>query len=200
MKNVLHITSSPRTEASISRKLGNAVVEKIKGKYPDGVVKERDLAKNPLPHLDEVLINAFFTPTESLSSEQSKAIKPSDEAIAELKEADIIVIDAPMYNFSIPSTLKAYIDYISRPGQTFRYTENGPEGMLNDKKMYIAFSGGGIYSEGLYQAYDFNVPYLKAVFGVFGITDVTVFRAEGLNIRVIQDTALQNGIESIVID
>jgi len=200
MKKVLHIISSPRREASVSRKLGKAVLEKIEEKYPGCVVKERDLTKTLFPHLEEVHINSFFTPADTRTAEQVTAVKDSDETIAELLEADIIVIDSPMYNFSIPSTLKAYIDHITRRGHTFSYSENGPEGLLKNKKMYIAFSGGAVYSEGIYQAYDFNIPYMKAIFGFLGITDISVFRAEGLNIPVVQDTALQKASESIAID
>jgi len=200
MKKILHVISSPRNEASVSRKLGSAVVEKIRETYPGSIVTERDLSKNFLPHLEEAHINSFFTPAENRTPGQEIAVKHSDEIIAELHEADIIVIDSPMYNFSIPSTLKAYIDQAARAGHTFRYTENGPEGLLKNKKMYIAFSGGAIYSEGIYQAYDFNVPYLKATFGFLGITDISVFRAEGLNMPVIKDTAFQKGVESIAVD
>ncbi len=105
MKKVLRLISSPRGEASLSIKLGNAIIEKIKEKYSDSIIKQRDLTKNPFPHLDEILINALFTPTDKLSKEQAEAIILSNEAIAELQEADFIVIDTPMYNFSIPSTL-----------------------------------------------------------------------------------------------
>ena len=199
MKKVLHIISSPRTDASVSRKLGNAVVEKIQEKYPDSIVKERDLAKDPFPHLEEKHINSFFTAQEDRSEEQQLDVALSDAVVAELQEADIIVMDTAMYNFSVPSTLKAYIDHATRRGLTFSYTENGPEGLLKNKKMYIAFSGGSIYSEGPFQVYDFNVPYIKVIFGFFGVTDVTVFRVEGLNVPVVQDTAYQKGIDSIAI-
>ena len=204
MKKVLRIMTSPRGAASISIKLGNAIIEKIKEKYPDSIVKERNLAKDVFPHLDEALINAFFTPTESLSAEQIGIIKYSNEAIAELQEADIIVIDTPMYNFTIPSTLKTYLDHIVRRGVTFITTEKYPgeiEGLLKNKKVYFAFSASGIYSEGgAFQPYDFVTPLLKAVLGWVGMTDITVFRAEGLAIPTVQETALQNGIDSIVID
>jgi FMN-dependent NADH-azoreductase len=200
MKKILHIISSPRTEASVSRKLGNAVMQKIKEKYPENVVKERDLARDHFPHLEESNINSFFTPADQRSPEQQLAVQLSDEVIAELHEADIIVVDTSMYNFSIPSQLKAWIDHISRAGHTFRYTEKGPEGLLKNKKLYIAFSGGAVYSEGVFQAYDFNVPYIKALFNFFGVTDISVFRAEGLNTPVVQDRAFQKGVESIAID
>ncbi|MCX8532008.1 FMN-dependent NADH-azoreductase [Chryseobacterium luquanense] len=200
MKNILHIISSPRKDLSASRKLGNAVIEKIQGKYPDSLVKERDLTKNLVPLLEEAHINTFFSPAESHSPEQQSINAYSENLISELQEADIIVIDSPMYNFSVPATLRAYFDFTSRAGYTFKYSEKGPEGLLNDKKLYIAFASGNIYSEGPYQIYDSNVPYVKNVFGFYGVTDVSVFRAEGLSIPGIMENALAKGIDSIVID
>ncbi|WP_449401535.1 FMN-dependent NADH-azoreductase [Chryseobacterium wanjuense] len=123
MKNILHIISSPRKEVSASRKLGNAIVEKIQEKYPDAVVKDRDLTVSPTPLLDEAHINTFFSPAENHSSEQQSISKYSEDLISELKEADIIVIDSPMYNFSVPATLRAYFDFTSRAGYTFKYDE-----------------------------------------------------------------------------
>ena len=200
MKNILHIISSPRKDLSASRKLGNAVIEKIQGKYPDSVVKERDLTKNLVPLLEEAHINTFFSPSESHSPEQQSINAYSENLISELQEADIIVIDSPMYNFSVPATLRAYFDFTSRAGYTFKYDENGPKGLLNDKKLYIAFTSGNIYSEGPYQIYDSNVPYIKNVFGFYGVNDVSVFRAEGLSIPGIMENSLAKGIDSIVID
>lgn len=200
MKQILHIISSPRIEVSASRKLGNAVIEKIQGKYPGSVIKERDLTKNLVPLLEEAHINTFFSPAESHSPEQQSINAYSENLISELQEADIIVIDSPMYNFSVPATLRAYFDYTSRAGYTFSYDENGPKGLLNNKKLYVAFSSGNVYSEGPYQIYDSNVPYIKNVFGFYGVTDVSVFRAEGLSIPGIMENALEKGIESIVID
>ncbi|KMQ63485.1 FMN-dependent NADH-azoreductase [Chryseobacterium sp. BLS98] len=200
MKNILHIISSPRTEISASRKLGNAVIEKIQEKYSDTVVTERDLTKNQVPLLEEVHINTFFSPEESHSSEQQEINKYSQGLISELQEAHIIVIDSPMYNFSVPATLRAYFDFTSRAGYTFKYDENGPKGLLNNKKLYIAFTSGNIYSEGPYQIYDSNVPYIKNIFGFYGVTDVSVFRAEGLSIPGIQETSLEKAIEGITID
>lgn len=200
MKNVLHIITSPRKDLSASRKLGNAVIEKIQEKYSDAVLKERDLTTNPTPLLDESHINTFFTPAENHSTEQQSINKYSEDLISELKEADIIVIDSPMYNFSVPATLRAYLDFTSRAGYTFKYYENGPKGLLNDKKLYIAFTSGNIYSEGPFQVFDSNVPYIKNVFGFYGVSDVSVFRAEGLAIPGIMENALEKGIDSIVID
>lgn len=200
MKNVLHIITSPRKDLSASRKLGKAVIEKIQEKYSDTVLKERDLTTNPTPLLDESHINTFFTPAENHSTEQQSINKYSEDLISELKEADIIVIDSPMYNFSVPATLRAYLDFTSRAGYTFKYDENGPKGLLNDKKLYIAFTSGNVYSEGPFQVFDSNVPYIKNVFGFYGVSDVSVFRAEGLAIPGIMENALNKGIESIVID
>ena len=151
--------------------------------------------------MDGVQIGSWFTSAENRSPEQVNAIKISDEAIAELQEADIYVIDAPFYNFAIPSTLKAYIDHIARSGITFRYNENGqPEGLLKNKKVYVAIASGGVYSEGVFQSFDFVSPYLKFILGFLGITDVTIIRAEGLIIDGIKETAFEKGVESIVID
>jgi FMN-dependent NADH-azoreductase len=200
MKNILHIISSPRAEISASRKLGNAVIEKIQEKYSDVVIKERDLTKNMVPLLEEVHINTFFSPEENHSSEQTEINQYSQGLISELQEADIIVVDSPMYNFSVPATLRAYFDFTSRAGYTFKYDENGPKGLLSNKKLYIAFTSGNIYSEGPYQIYDSNVPYIKNVFGFYGVTDVSVFRAEGLAIPGIQETSLEKAIEGITID
>lgn len=200
MKQILHIISSPRVEVSASRKLGNAVLEKIQDKYPENIVKERDLTKNLVPLLEDVHINSFFTPAENRTPEQEAINQYSEGLIAELQEAEIIVIESPMYNFSVPASLRAYFDFTSRAGYTFSYDENGPKGLLNNKKLYIALSSGNIYSEGPYQSYDSNVPYVKNVFGFYGVTDVSVFRAEGLSIPGIMENALEKGIESIVID
>ncbi|MNG88542.1 FMN-dependent NADH-azoreductase [compost metagenome] len=200
MKNILHIISSPRAEVSASRKLGIAVIQKIQEKYSDSIVKERDLTKSKVPLLEEVHINTFFTPAENHSEEQQSISKYSEGLISELKEADIIVIDSPMYNFSVPATLRAYFDFTSRAGYTFKYDENGPKGLLNNKKLYVAFTSGNIYSEGPYQIYDSNIPYIKNIFSFYGVSDISVFRAEGLSIPGIMETSLERAINNITID
>lgn len=200
MKKILHIISSPRGAASMSIKLGNAIIEKIQATYPGATVTESNLVKKQFPHLEESHLAAFFTPAESRSAENQEAIRHSDEAIQEIQNADIIVIGVPFYNFGIHSTLKAWIDHIARAGVTFKYGENGPEGLIKDKKVYLAIASGGIYSDGPMQGFDFAAPYLKSVLGFLGMTDVSVFRVEGASIPVIQDSALEKGIESIIID
>lgn len=199
MKNILHIISSPRTKDSASRTLGTAIEEKIQEAYPEHTITTLDLLKDPFPHLGEEQVDSWFIPAEARTAEQNEAVKRSDDAIAQLHASDIIVISVPIYNFGIPSSLKAYIDHIARGGMTFRYSENGFEGLVKNKKAYIAVASGSVFSEGDYQSYDFVVPYLKSVLGFIGVTDVDVFRAEGLGLPHLQETALERGIESIVI-
>ena len=197
MTKVLHIVSSPRGAESLTRRLGNAIIDKIKQKDPNTVVKEHVLTKNPYPHLEEVHISGFFTPEANRTSEQTIAIKNSDDAIAELQEADIIVIGVPMYNFSITSGLKAYFDHTARAGVTFRYSEIGSEGLLKNKKAYIAVASAGIFDNDKMRPYDFATPYVKHFLGFIGITDVTVFRVEGTAIPGLQITALDKALENI---
>ncbi|MGM9476057.1 FMN-dependent NADH-azoreductase [Pedobacter sp. GSP4] len=196
---ILHVISSPRGEASFSIKLGNAIVEKLQSANPDSSITTRNLTSSPFPHLEEVHINSFFTPLESQTPDLAEAVKHSDQAIAELKAADAIVIGAPMYNFGIHSTLKAWIDHIARAGQTFSYSENGPEGLIKNKKVYIAISSGGVYSEGPMKAYDFTESYLRSVLGFLGMVDVTVFRVEGVSMPNLKDEALDKAVEAIAL-
>lgn len=136
---ILRITSSPRKGASESIKLGAAIVEKLLAANPGATVQHKDLTAHPFPHLEEAHLNAFFTPPVQHNEAQKEAIRHSDQAIAEIKDADVLVIEAPMYNFSIPSTLKAWIDHIVRAGITFNYTANGPVGLITGKKIYVPF-------------------------------------------------------------
>lgn len=194
---ILHLISSPRSEASFSIKLGNAIVEKLQAANPDSTVKVHNLVKTPFPHLEEVHLNSFFTPKESHTPELTEAVKHSDDAIAEIMDADVLVIGVPMYNFSIHSTLKAWIDHIARAGKTFRYAENGPEGLVKNKKVYLAISTGGVYSEEPMKAYDFTEPYLRVVLGFLGMTDLTAFRVEGVSVPDLKDQALEKAVAAI---
>ena len=199
MKKILHIISSPRNGASFSIKLGNAIIEKIKAAHPGSTVKETNLVTKHFPHLEEAHLTSFFTPPDSRTPESIEAVRHSDEAIKEIMEADILVIGAPLYNFNIHSSLKAWLDHIVRAGLTFRYDANGPEGLVKGKKAYIAMASGGIYSEGPMQPHDYVVPYLKWILGFIGITDITVQRIEGTAIPGIQDTAVEKGLSGIVV-
>ncbi|RZK26535.1 MAG: FMN-dependent NADH-azoreductase [Hymenobacter sp.] len=197
--NILNVISSPRKGASASIQLADGIIDKLQAAHSGSNVVVRDLATNPFPHLEEAKLNALFTPAESRTPEQSAAAKHSDDAIQEIKDADVIVIGAPLYNFGIPSTLKAWVDHIARAGITFKYVDGAPQGLITGKKVYVAMASGGIYSEGPSAGYDFVAPYLKAVLGFLGMTDVTVVRAEGLAIPGVQDTAVQKGLDSVTI-
>jgi FMN-dependent NADH-azoreductase len=199
MKKILHIISSPNGENSFSIKLGNAIIGKLKAANPDSTITVKDLTKNPFPHLEEATLAAFFTPAENHTLEHKEALKNSDQAIAEIKDADIIVIGAPLWNFGVPSVLKAWIDHIARANITFKYDETGVEGLVKNKVVYVAMSSGGIYSDGPMQPYDFVSSYLKSLLGFLGMTDSTIFRVEGSAYPGQAEIALQKGIDSIAL-
>ncbi len=199
MKKILNVISSARGAASNSTQLVNAITEKITSQYPGSTVNLRDLVEHHYPHLEEAHLNAFHTPAENATPEDKEAVRHSDEAIEEIFEADIIVIGVPIYNFNIPSALKAWLDHLARAGKTFSYQTGRPEGLVKGKKVYLAIASGGVYSDGPMKAYDFAEPYLRAVLGFIGITDVTTFRVEGVNMPDLKETALQKAVESIVV-
>lgn len=181
--NILHIETSPLGPNSVTRSLGSQMIGALKAQNPDARIVTRDLAATPLPHLDSTILGAFFTPADKQSPEQKALLASSDAAIAELFTADTIVIEAPMWNFGIPSVLKAWIDHISRAGKTFKYTETGPVGLVpSDKKVIVISSRGGIYSEGPAKPMDHQESYLQAVLGFMGLTQVSFVRAEGVNL------------------
>jgi FMN-dependent NADH-azoreductase len=180
MATVLHINSSVRQNGSLSRQLGAEFVAKWQEANPSGTVITRDLAANPVPHLTEQMMGAYFTPAEQRNADQAHTIKTSDALVDELLAADTIVIGAPMYNFSVTSGLKAWIDHVARVGRTFKYGANGPEGLVSGKKVYVFVASGGAYSEGPAAAYDHVTTYLRSVLGFLGMTDVTFIVAEGV--------------------
>lgn len=200
MKHILHVISSIQGKESYSIKLGNIIVEKIQQKYTESTVEELNLVDLDIPHLNPDLLRKLFTPTTLLTKEDKKSIQFSDDFVKQLLAADIIVIGAPLYNFTIHTALKSWIDYITRIGITFEYGANGPVGMVKEKKVYVAMSSGGIYSEGPAKANDFVVPYLQAFLGFLGMTDLTAFRAEGLKVEGIKEHAMNKAIGSIKID
>ncbi|HAT31163.1 MAG TPA: FMN-dependent NADH-azoreductase [Janthinobacterium sp.] len=179
MANVLYINTSVRNNGSLSRQLSGEFIAKWKAAQPADSIVERDLAAAPVPHLSEAMMGAFFTPAEQRSPQAAELVKVSDLLVDELLAADVVVIAAPMYNFSVSSTLKAWIDHVARVGRTFQYTANGPVGLATGKKVYIFTASGGVYSEGPAAAYDFLTTYLRTVLGFIGISDITFIRAEG---------------------
>lgn len=201
MKHILHLMSSIQQNESYSIKLGKSIIGKIQEKYPSSTIEEVNLVDLELPHLNPELLRKLFTPSDYLNEEETKSIEFSNNLLQQLNTADIIVIGAPLYNFTIPSTLKTWIDHITRPGVTFGYGEDGgPIGLVTGKKIYIAMSSGGVYSEGPGKINDFVVPYLKAFLGFLGMTDLTEFRVEGLKVAGLKEHAMSKAINSIVID
>ena len=200
MKHILHLKSSLMGKDSYSIKLGEAIVEKIQQKYRDSTIKELNLVETQIPHLTPTVLRTFFIPKDQLSEEEKESIRLSDDLVKQLFAADIIVIGAPLINYTIHSSLKAWIDHITRAGITFGYGESGPIGMVTGKKVYVAMSSGGLYSKGPGKVNDFVAPYLKAFLGFLGMTDLTIFRAEGLKVVGVKEHAMQKGINSIKID
>lgn len=194
---ILRLVSSFRGVASMSFQLGNAIVDKIKVQNPKTDVLLRDLVRNEIPHLNELHFSSFVTPPEMLTTELKVAVSYSEEAIKELQSADVLVVDVPMYNFGIPSSLKAWIDHIVRAGITFMYTENGVEGLVKGKKVFLAIASGGVYSDGPMKEFDHTEKYLKTILGFIGITDITTFRMEGIAVPGIKETALSKAIQSV---
>ncbi|OGX90026.1 FMN-dependent NADH-azoreductase [Hymenobacter coccineus] len=194
--NILHVISSPRA-ASYSHRLSNGIVAKLQTAHPGSTVQVRDLVTHPFPHLEEATIQSFQSPAEQRSAPQREATRHSDEVIAELLAADVIVIGAPLYNFGISSNLKAWIDHLVRAGVTFRYGANGPEGLVPNRKVYVAMASGGVYSDGFMKAYDFVSPYLQTVLGFIGLTDVTVARVEGTSNPALEPTALATALDGV---
>ncbi len=174
---LLHIQSSPNTQTSLSREVSNYLVSKIKASN----VTQLDLATNPLPHLSITTVGAFFTPENDRSSEQVEAIKLSDKAVDEFLNSDVIVISTPMWNFGVPSNLKAWFDHISRAGKTFSYSPEGLKGLAGGRKIYLVVSSGSVFSEGPYAKMDMLTPWFTTALGFLGITDLEVIRVEGTN-------------------
>jgi len=163
---LLHVDASALGAYSVSRGLTAAIVDEFVRHHPGVEVTYRDLHADPLDH---------WSPATA-----EKATAESAQVLQEFLDADVVVIGSPMYNFSISSSLKAWIDRITVAGTTFRYTANGPEGLAGGKRVIVASSRGGIYSEGAAAAMDFQEPYLRALFGFLGVTEVEFVRAEGL--------------------
>jgi len=180
MLTLLKLDSSPMGERSISRKLTTRFADSWMKAHPGGTVITRDLTSLSLPIVDGAWVGAAYTPEEARSSEQNKVLSVSEALIAELQRADEYVLGVPMHNFSIPSTLKLWIDQVVRAGKTFAYTSSGPTGLLTGKKATLLIASGGTYDQGTALAsLNFVTPYLRAVFGFIGITHVTIIAAEG---------------------
>lgn len=177
---LLHVDSSLNASNSVSRKLSAALVEQWRRVDPAIAVTYRDLAANPIAHLSLSAVQTNTIDALNLDGDTQRDSKLTDDLIDEFLAADCIVVGAPMYNFSISSQLKAWIDRIVKAGRTFRYTAAGPVGLASGKRVVIVSARGGVYSTPNRSAWDFQEGYLRLVFGFIGITDISVVRAEGL--------------------
>jgi len=180
MPQILLVTSSPRGPQSYSTQVARSLAEELAASHPGTRIVERDLAGNPLPHIGADFLSGLATPQESRTASQSAAVALSDEIIAEVSAADIIVVASAMINFGLSSTLNTWFDYLLRAGGTFRYSEKGAEGLVKGKKAYIVEARGGVYSQGPMKAADFQEPYLKQLLGFIGVTDVETIAVEGV--------------------
>jgi len=175
MSKILRVDSSMRNEGSVSRDLADKLITRLNGDNSSDVV-ERDLAEG-IELIDEAWIGANFTDSSERSEEQKHILHTSDLLVQELRDADTLVITAPVYNFQVPAALKAWIDLVARARETFRYTESGPEGLLRGKKVYVVMTSGGTV---LGSEQDFVSGWLKHVLGFMGMTDVTFIDGSGL--------------------
>jgi FMN-dependent NADH-azoreductase len=180
MASLLKIDVSPRGDASYSRQLGNTFLAGWLSANPGATVVTRDLAIQPPPFLDLPWIGGAFTPPDQHTPEFAAALKPSNEIVAEVQAADHILITTPMYNFQVPAVLKAWIDHLVRVGVTVNYTETGPVGTLQGRKVTVIVASAGAYPAGTPgAAYNMLTPYLKHILGFIGLTDVTFLEAGG---------------------
>ena len=186
-KTLLRIDTSARRTGSVSRQLTDAIIEKLS---PETVLT-RDLA-DALPQIDETWVGANFTAPDERSDEQRANLALSDTLIEELRAADTLVIGLPVYNFGVPTALKAWIDLVARAGETFAYTENGPQGLLQGKKAYIAMASGGVPAG---SPVDYATTYLKQVLSFIGIDAIELVAAEGL--AVDSDSAMKAANEAV---
>jgi FMN-dependent NADH-azoreductase len=177
MKTLLQIKSSIFSDGGQSSQLADRYVAAWRAANPSGKVIVRDLARDPVPHLDAARFGAFLARANERSVEQQEVVDFSDTLIDELRNADIVVLGLPMYNFGVPSSLKAYFDHIARAGVTFRYTASGSEGLLTGKRVVVFATRGGLH---VGQASDSQTGFIRTFLGFLGLTDVDFVYAEGL--------------------
>jgi len=195
MSTVLQINASLFSDQGQSTRLGSRFVEAWKARHPEDRVIVRDLVAHPIPHLTAERFQAFLATPEERTPAQQAVVAESDALIAELKAADVVVLGLPMYNFGIPSQLKAWFDHLARAGVSFRYTANGPEGLIGDRKVYVFAARGGFYRG---TPKDTQTGHVRDFFNLLGIRDLEFVYAEGLNVGAdAQRTALAAAQSSI---
>lgn len=180
MGNLLFVTSSLMGDKSQSRQVAADYIASARAANPGLTVVERHLTPDNIPHLGMDALAGLGAAADARTPAQAAAVKLADTIIEEVEAADTIVVAVPMYNFSVPSTLKAWLDHLARAGRTFKYTANGPEGQLKNKRVIVVESRGGFYTgDSPAKGLDFQEPYLRAFFGFLGITDVSFVQVEG---------------------
>ena len=177
--NILRVDASGRQQGSSSRELVSYLLAGLDARCASSEVRVRDLAES-LPHVDQSWIEANFTAPEERSEQQQRVLSLSDSLVEELQQADIVVIGMPIYNFGVPAALKAWVDLIARARLTFRYTENGPVGLLTGKRAVLVVASGGVPID---SDFDFATPYMRRALNFVGITDIEVIAADGQNAR-----------------
>ncbi|QPC43970.1 FMN-dependent NADH-azoreductase [Kaustia mangrovi] len=180
MSSILLVTSSPRGDTSLSTEVARELADRLAAGDPGSTIVHRDLAADPLPHVDADFAAGIYTPAEDRTPEQSHAVARSDRMVDELLAADTVIVATGMINFSVSSALKSWIDHVARAGRTFRYGETGPEGLAAGRKVYLVVASGGVYSQGPAASFNFAEPYLRAVLGFLGMTDVETVLIEGV--------------------
>ena len=199
MKQILIIEVSPRGSDSMSRNVNQNLSERLGERFPDAKIIYRNLSKDKIPHMDYSTLKAIASkdPVEAQANKESARL--SDQLTNELLASDLLVISTPMWNFGIPSLLKAWIDLVVRPGQTFNYGENGVVGLAKNKKAVLVLASGGVFSEGPWKPWDFVEPYLRTIMGFIGIQDVQTVRVEGTNIPALAASAIPNAEKAVEI-
>lgn len=190
MTSLLRLDTSLFSGQGVSTQLSDELLNQLKNTTPELKIVHRNFAEQPIPHLDGEWLQALMTPEEKRTSEQQQKVDFSDQLIGELQDADTIIIGLPMYNFSIPSMLKAWFDHVARAGTTFKYTSTGSEGLLNNKKVYLVTTRGGVHKD---QPSDTQMPFVKTFLAFLGLTNVETIYAEGLNMG---DEMRNAGIDS----
>lgn len=181
MSHLLRIDASALHQGSFSKKLADHFQRIWTQAHPEGGITHHDLIDFEIPHIDERFIDAAYTHKEKRSAEQSRNLALSDRLVEELRETDTLLLSTPMYNFAIPSQLKAYLDHITRVGETFQYTENGSKGLLKLSRAVVLIASGGDYSQPPLDTMNFVKPYLKTILSFNGIDEVIFVEAAGMN-------------------
>jgi len=197
MKQILIIESSPRGAESAGRQLTEKLRERLRALYPEAKLVERDLARDSLPHLDCRTVKAIFTKDQAEAETLKDVLRLSNQLTEEVLSSDLLVIASPMWNFGLPSSLKAWIDHIVRPGKTFQYAVDGVEGLAQGKKAILVLASGGVFTEEPWKSWDTVEPYLRQILGFIGIADVQAVRAQGMNIPALAPQAIPAGERAI---